>query len=164
MRPQALETPAVPSIVTKSAALGRDATERESRETARGSLPTELETDSRVIVIDKYGILRSSCKHAADHTLSEAKIVVRSMGIVGGGIRRPVLVDFRGIRSMDREARAYFSGSATEAVASATAILVESALEKAIGQFFMGANKPLVPTRLYTLESHAMAWLRTYLP
>jgi hypothetical protein len=121
-----------------------------------------LETDSRVLVLDKQGILRSSYKRAADNTLVEAKKVVRSLSILGGGKRRPLLVDYRGMRSMDRDARAYFAGPSAAAVVSATAILVDSSLEKAIGNLFI--NKPLVPTRLFTSDSQAMAWLRTYLP
>ncbi len=141
-----------------------DATERESLLVVHGSPPTELETDSRKLVLDAQGILRSSYKRAADNTLAEAKKVVRSMGILARGTRRPVLVDFRGMRSMDREARAYFAGPATAAVVSATAILVDSPLEKALGNVFMGMHKPLVPTRLFTSEVHAMAWLKTHLP
>lgn len=164
MWPQVRAPLAVLSVVANSTGFRFDVTDRESIVTVRGSPPTELETDSRVIVLDKQGILRSSYKRAADNTLAEAKKVVRSMGILGHGTRRPVLVDFRGMKSMDRDARAYFAGPATAAVVSATAILVDSSLEKALGNAFMGMNKPLVPTRLFTSEAQAMAWLKTHLP
>jgi hypothetical protein len=131
-------------------------------EAIRGA-PTRLETDSRVIVLDEFGFLRSSYKRATDNTLAEAQKIVHSMRVLGGGIRRPVLVDFRGMRSMDREARDYFAGPETAAVISAAAILVDSSLETAIGNLFTRLGKSLVPTRLFTSEPRAVAWLKKHL-
>ena len=42
--------------------------------------------------------------------------------------------------------------------------LIRSPLARAIGNFFRGLNKPLFPTRLFTSEPEAMAWLRSFLP
>jgi hypothetical protein len=136
------------------------------RPAAPGANPPEarLETDSRVIVLDKRGILHSSYKRATENTLAEAQKIVRSMALLARGKRRPVLVDFRGMQSMDREARAYFAGPATAAVISAAAILVDSSLETALGNLFILLDKSLVPTRLFTLESQAIAWLITHMP
>jgi hypothetical protein len=33
-----------------------------------------------------------------------------------------------------------------------------------LGNFYLGLNKPLVPTRLFTSEEEAQAWLRSFLP
>jgi hypothetical protein len=33
---------------------------------------------------------------------------------------------------------------------------------RAIGNFFMGLNKPLIPTRLFTSEAEALGWLREF--
>jgi len=63
---------------------------------------------------------------------------------------------------MDREARRYFAGEETAKVESAAALLIESPLSKAIGNFFMGLNKPIVPTRLFTSEAEALAWLKGF--
>jgi hypothetical protein len=126
--------------------------------------PTRLETASRLIVLEECGMLRSSYKRATDNTLAEAQAVVRLMAVLARGIRRPVLVDFRGMRSMDREARAYFAGPETAAVIVAAAILTDSSLQAAIGSFFTSVKVQLVPMQLFTSEPHAVAWLKTYLP
>jgi hypothetical protein len=47
-------------------------------------------------------------------------------------------------------------------VESAAALLIGSPLTRAIGNFFMGLNKPLIPTRLFTSETEALAWLKGF--
>jgi hypothetical protein len=44
------------------------------------------------------------------------------------------------------------------------ALLVGSPMSRAIGNFFIGLNKPLIPTRLFVSEPEALAWLRGFLP
>ena len=39
---------------------------------------------------------------------------------------------------------------------------LRSPLTRAIGNFFLGLNKPLMPTRLFTSEEEALAWLKTF--
>lgn len=94
--------------------------------------------------------------------LADAEEVIRAVGTVCGGVRRPALVDLRELRSMSRECRKYFAGPQTAEVESAVALLILSPLTKAIGNFFMGINKTVVPTRLFTSEAEAEAWLRGF--
>ena len=46
--------------------------------------------------------------------------------------------------------------------ARATALLTSSPVSKTIGNFFMGLNKPLSPTRLFTNSDKAIQWLHTF--
>ena len=80
------------------------------------------------------------------------------------GRRRPVLVDMTDVRSMNRDARMYYAGPETAAVECAAALLVGSPLTSVIGNFFLGLNKPLIPTRLFTREEEALTWLGSFLP
>jgi hypothetical protein len=75
------------------------------------------------------------------------------------GQRRPVLVDLRAVRSQTAEARAYLAGPEATRVSLAVALLIASPLSRAIGNFYLGFNRPEVPTRLFTDEAAALLWL-----
>ena len=66
------------------------------------------------------------------------------------------------LKGMSRDARVYFAGPQTAEVESAAALLIHSPLGRAVGNFFLGLNKPLFPTRLFTSESDALAWLSSF--
>ena len=76
--------------------------------------------------------------------------------------RLPMLVDVRTVSAIDREARAHLAGPEGARINSAVALLVGSPLSQAIGNFFLGLNKPLIPCRLFTTEPEALAWLRGF--
>jgi len=47
-------------------------------------------------------------------------------------------------------------------LACANAVLVESPLKCAIGNFLIGVHQPAVPTRMFTREEDARAWLKQF--
>jgi hypothetical protein len=123
-----------------------------------------VDSPSQLIWLDAEGILHADGKPQSVITLEEAETVVRHIRAAANGIRRPILVDLTGLKSISREARAYFAGPETAEVESAAALIVTSPMSKAIGNFFMGLNKGLMPTRLFTSPVLALEWLRQYLP
>jgi hypothetical protein len=123
-----------------------------------------FETKAQVVWLDESGILRAQSKPQAELDLGDAQEIIRLIGAASSGIRRPMLADLTGLKSMSREARTYFAGPETAKVESAAALLVSSPMARAIGNFFMGLNKGLIPARLFTSESLALEWLRQYLP
>lgn len=68
-----------------------------------------------------------------------------------------MLVDTRGIKSFDRDARAHFL--ADQGGSRAMALLVGSAVNKMIANFFMGMHKQAIPVRMFTERDPAVAWL-----
>ena len=122
--------------------------------------PVEVRTQT--LWLEDDGIVRVKMKPNVQFSLQDAQATIRAISSVCGGKRCPALVDMRGLVSMDREARRYFAGEETAKVESAAALLIESPLSKAIGNFFMGLNKPIVPTRLFTSEAEALAWLKGF--
>jgi hypothetical protein len=82
---------------------------------------------------------------------------------ISKGKKLPLLVDSRNIKSMEREARVYYAGEEGRKSVSACALLIGSPVSRVIGNFFMGLNKPLVPTRLFTSETEAIEWLRRFI-
>jgi hypothetical protein len=120
--------------------------------------PVEVRT--HIIWLADDGILRVKVKPNIQITLRDAQVAMRAISDVCGGKRRPALVDMTGLVAMDREARLVFAGEETAKVESAAALIIDSLLSRAIGNFFMGLNKPIIPTRLFTSEAEALAWLK----
>lgn len=71
------------------------------------------------------------------------------------------LVDISGVVKVDRDARIFFAESPeNRAITQRVAMLINSPLSRMIGNFFLGLNKPKAPTKLFTKESEALAWLQ----
>jgi len=124
---------------------------------------TEIESRSQWVRLGTDGIVYVRMKPQVEIDRAAAEEAVRAISVVCNGQVRPALVDLSNLKSMTRNARLYFAGPDTAAVQSAAALVVKSPLTKAIGNFFMGLNKPLIPTRLFTSETEAVDWLRTFL-
>ena len=73
-----------------------------------------------------------------------------------------VLVDMTELTETSKEVRNYFANERTAAVQRATALLISSPVSRVIGNFFMGLNKPISPTRLFTDPHQAIEWLQTF--
>ncbi len=73
-----------------------------------------------------------------------------------------VLIDMTEITEISKEARDYFANERTASIQRATALLIRSPVSRVIGNFFMGLNKPISPTRLFTDPQIAIEWLHTF--
>jgi hypothetical protein len=107
-------------------------------------------------------VLRGECFDAAEETLDDAKEQLVHQRKMLDGRPLPFLMDIRRVRSLSRDARAYFASPAAAEVFSATALIISSPLSRAIGNFFLGLNRTSMPTRLFTSEADALAWLSEY--
>lgn len=117
-------------------------------------------TEDRMWLAD--GIVRVAGVAGSEQTRAYAEEAVAMLWKVAGGTKRPALVDLRRVRSIDREARTYYAGPATVDILSAIALLTGSPLTRVLGNFMIGLNKSVVPTRMFTSESEALTWLRGY--
>ncbi len=73
-----------------------------------------------------------------------------------------VLIDVTAVTEISKEARDYFANERTASIQRATAMLTRSPVSRVIGNFFMGLNKPISPTRLFTDPQKAIKWLQTF--
>ncbi len=73
-----------------------------------------------------------------------------------------VLIDMTAVSEISKEARDYFANERTASIQRATALLIGSPVSRVIGNFFMGLNKPISPTRLFTDPQKAVQWLHTF--
>ena len=107
------------------------------------------------------GIVRG--KVFADNlTLSTVETGVRERVRLCGGTAFPVLSDVRKIKHVDKEARAILARPEGTVLISAGAFLVNSQLQKILGNFFILVDKPEIPTRLFTDEAEALIWLQQF--
>jgi len=117
--------------------------------------------DGRVSLGDD-GILRAWAAPGAQETVETARLHLQAICSLADGRRLPLLVDLRNIRSTDREARMLYSSDAFAACVCAAAVLVDSAVSRVIGNFYLGLNKAVYPTHLFANEPEALAWLEQF--
>ena len=122
-----------------------------------------LTTPCEKIWLGKDGILRTQMLQNAKITLALAEEGHRAYVKASGGKKCPLLVDTRGIIfSLDREARALYSGPKGALYYTAVVILVDSPVNRIVGNFFLGLNKTAFPFKLFESETAALEWLKQY--
>lgn len=109
------------------------------------------------------GIVRTKTKPMAIITIKEAMENSVAVNSYFTDKKYPLLVDARQVKSMEKEARSYFSTNGRTTKINSMAIMVKSPLSRIIGNFFMGLNKPEVPARLFDEEDLAVEWLKKHL-
>jgi hypothetical protein len=114
--------------------------------------------------IDEQGILHGVAAPGSSQTLADAEEQLAAQRRMAGGRPRPFLMDMRGTRALPRDVRQLYASAEAAELFSAAALVVGSPLSRAIGNFFLGLNRPPMPTRLFDSESEALGWLRTFLP
>ena len=109
------------------------------------------------IVWGELGSTRQTLQTAEENIDAQARV----RDALGKEMTR-VVIDMRQTVQITREARNYYASERTASIQRATALLIESPLSAMIANFFMGLNKPLSPTRMFTSEDKAIAWLREH--
>ena len=123
--------------------------------------PSSISTRTCALWVDRF--VRGRFHQGAEVSAEDARENLAVTTKLCGGVRHPVLVDLRGIRSQSAEARAAFAGPEGSAVSLAVALVIGSPVSRVLGNFYLGFNRPEVPTRLFTSVPDAEAWLATFL-
>lgn len=113
--------------------------------------------------LDDEGVIHGVLTDA-DFGLADAREMMELHRQMGAGQPRCLLVDITAVKTLPREVRTYFGQPEHAEVHRAVAMIVGSLMSRATGNFFLGLNKPVMPTRLFNDEAAAMAWLRSFLP
>src|SRR4051794_4096004 len=106
------------------------------------------------------GILRGESADGVEASRADAEEQLKHQRTMLEGKPLPFLMDIRRARGLSRDARTLFASAEAAEVFAATALLIGSPLTRALGNFFLGLNKPKMETRLFTDEQEALAWLR----
>jgi len=119
-------------------------------------------TSTADIWVGDDGILRVISHQGAVHGLQEARENMSAIP-VDQKRPRPLLVDMRHIGGIKREARELYRSPKANSNSTAMALLVDSALSRAIGNFFIGLSRMHIPTRVFNDPERALRWLEGYL-
>jgi hypothetical protein len=111
----------------------------------------------------KDGIARTKVKPNSEISLNHAMENSKAVNSLIEDKKFPILIDARGIRSMTRDAREFFSTRGRDTNTCAFGIIIKSPISRTVGNFFLGINKPAVPTRLFDNEENAVEWLKHHL-
>jgi hypothetical protein len=123
-----------------------------------------VESPCALVWLGDDGIMIILNKDNVEITIADHRLTYIKLRELAAGTRRPVLVDLRPIRSMDKASRDYSASSEHVDLMSAVALLIGSPLSRVIGNFFLGLNRPRFPVRLFSDEEEARQWLRRWLP
>ncbi len=123
-----------------------------------------IRTAQTTLTLGAEGIVRMAYLPGTHETLASALQNAAARDALTGGRRLPILVDSRNLVGMDRAARLHYAGLEAVKSVSAAALVITSAFGRALGNFYLNLNKPLVPTRMFTSEDEALAWLAEFLP
>lgn len=118
-----------------------------------------VETRACVFELDPRGFVRATMRAGVEMELVDAREAIAATARLTGGKRVPVMVDTRGLRRESKEARDHFLSAEAAQVASAVALIVGSPVSRMIANFFLRSGKLPTPTRLFTDEAEAAAWL-----
>ncbi|MBI3503113.1 MAG: hypothetical protein HY063_15105 [Bacteroidetes bacterium] len=77
------------------------------------------------------------------------------------GKKHLALLDARGFISVSEEARKFGASETPKQYRAAAALLVDSLGVKMLGNFYLRFNKPKVPTKMFSNEKKAIAWLKS---
>ncbi len=76
------------------------------------------------------------------------------------GMTGVVVIYFDRLLGQDRDARQVYAARTDASWAEGIALIGGSLLTRALGAFFMGLNKPSVPTRLFASAEAAAPWIQ----
>jgi hypothetical protein len=93
-------------------------------------------------------------------TLEDGKESTRISAEMVNHTPRPLLCDLTNVVKMTQDCRRHFAGPEHAKTFSKAALIVTSPISRIIGNFFLGLNKPLKPTRLFTNKGDALVWLK----
>jgi hypothetical protein len=108
------------------------------------------------LVLDGGGFLRLTWARGASITEADAEAAMAKVNALSGTSRYPMLVDMATTSDVSRGARAVFGRPCQ---ASRIALLGTSPVDRVLANFFLGIHKVPCPTKFFTSEPDALAWL-----
>ena len=117
----------------------------------------DAERDGAVTLrVEQKGYVRCDWRRGTRITGALARSSIKRLDELNEGTERPLLVDMRGTASLTREGRQAF---AERYSASKVALLGESPVDRVIANFTLSVITMSIPTRYFTSEPAALAWL-----
>jgi hypothetical protein len=92
-------------------------------------------------------------------TLADARENVRLASRLVGTARRPVLIDMRAVKYIERDARAFYASDEGAMNAPAVAVVVGSQVTRMLANLVLSMARSGTPRRLFTDLATAQGWL-----
>src|SRR5437879_923457 len=121
----------------------------------------QRETKKIKFAIGPDNILHTECFPNTIMTLEDGKESTRISAEMVNFKAQPLMVDLTNVIKMTQECRQHFASEEHAATFNKCALIVSSPVSKLIGNFFLGLNKPLKPTRLFTSKEEGLKWLKS---
>ena len=120
--------------------------------------PGDIDDRERPFRLDEGqdGIVRLVWERDLRITGDMAKHAMIAVDDLNGSRRRPLLVYMARTNALERKAREHF---AEKCSTSAIALLGETPVDRLLATFILGHGRAPAPTRYFTEESEAIAWL-----
>jgi len=128
--------------------------------TGKINITMNIETEKIVFTLRPDNIIHIECKPNTIMTLEEGKLSTQTVGKLTHNQPLPMLCDLTHVVKMTQDCRNHFAGAEHAAVFSKCALIIKNPVSRIIGNFFLGANKPLRPTRLFTDPEKGLEWLK----
>jgi hypothetical protein len=122
----------------------------------------EHTTRAGTLALGPDGICRMEYRPKVEVTIEDAREVIAKFKEICEGKRLPAFIDSKKLKSISRDARHYFASDEVAACVSALAIIVGTPVSKVFGNCFLAVKNRKVPTRLFTSDDAALAWLKGF--
>jgi hypothetical protein len=118
-------------------------------------------TRTAEIILSDEGILHTRIFEGAQLTLKDVQEYYAFTRRLAGEQKVLALIDGRASFTITDEARAY-AAEQSNITRRATALITSSAAVRVLYNLFVRVNRPLVPTKMFSDEKSAVAWLKTF--
>lgn len=123
-----------------------------------------IRTSIGTMWVDEFGVLWHRLETGVAVTADDVRETMTAVHSLTGGRPTPAVVDIRGAAFADRAARNGFATGGESSAEVATALIVDNAFSRTLGDLFLKWSTPDRPVRVFTTEEEAAAWARTFLP
>jgi hypothetical protein len=93
-------------------------------------------------------------------TVEDARANLEACSRLAAPDRKPFLADIRLARPLMPEVRRVYMGESLVAFAAMAMLVRATPLGRTMGNVYLKIARPAIPTKLFTQESKALAWLR----
>jgi len=115
-------------------------------------------SESGAVWLDSCNIIISVTVDGREHTLEDAKDRILAFDKIYNGVPRPLIVDFTLVKSINREAREYYSCDKNKKKIKALAIVTGSVIGRLVGNFFMRIHNNQLPSKIFSNVEEAKKW------
>ncbi|MFL5762471.1 MAG: hypothetical protein ACJ77K_00935 [Bacteroidia bacterium] len=122
----------------------------------------KVELRASTVSLREDGIMHFDLKAVDEFGVNDVRDILRTVESIGGGKKFCNLVTVNQYVAIHKDARALSAKEEGNLYTIADAMIVNTTAMKLVLNIYMAFDKPIRPTRSFTSESDAIAWLKTF--